>query len=70
MAFIIDPFSFLITWSEMGKRNIQVADSVVELESHCLKSLEKVPKVSSTTIAKHLTGCGKMRVARKAINSL
>ena len=31
-----------------------MADSVVELESHCLKSLEKVPKVSSITIAKHV----------------
>lgn len=47
-----------------------MAVSVIELESHCLKSLEKVTKVSSITIAKHLTGCGKMRLARKAINSL
>ena len=42
-----------------------MADSVVELESHWLKSLEKVPKVSSITIAKHLTGCGKKEVGEK-----
>ena len=47
-----------------------MADSVVELESQWLKSLEKVPKVSSITITKHLTGCGKRRLERKAINSL
>lgn len=42
-----------------------MADSVVEVESHWLKSLEKVPKVSSITIAKHLTGCGKKEVGEK-----
>ena len=42
-----------------------MADSVVELESHLLKSLEKVPEVSSVTIAKHLTGCGKKEVGEK-----
>ena len=42
-----------------------MADSVVQLESHWLKSLEKVPKVSSITIAKHLTGCGKKEVGEK-----
>ena len=42
-----------------------MADPVVELESHWLKSLEKVPKVSSITIAKHLTGCGKKEVGEK-----
>ena len=42
-----------------------MADSVVELESHWLKSLEKVPKVSSITIAKHLTDCGKKEVGEK-----
>jgi len=40
------------------------ADSA-ELDSHWLKSLEKVPKVSSITIAKHLTGCGKKGVGEK-----
>ena len=40
------------------------ADSA-ELDSHWLKSLEKVPKVSSITIAKHLTGCGKKEVGKK-----
>ena len=40
------------------------ADSA-ELDSHWLKSLEKVPKVSSITIAKHLTGCGKKEVGEK-----
>jgi hypothetical protein len=40
------------------------ADSV-ELDSHWLKSLEKVPKVSSITITKHLTGCGKKEVGEK-----
>ena len=53
-------------WSEMGKQNIfEMANSVVELEWHWLKSLEKVPKVSSITIAKHLTGCGKKEVGEK-----
>ena len=42
-----------------------MADSVVELESHWLKSLEKVPKLSSFTIAKNLTGCGKKEVGEK-----
>ena len=40
------------------------ADSA-ELDSHWFKSLEKVPKVSSITIAKHLTGCGKKEVGEK-----
>lgn len=42
-----------------------MADSVVEVESHWLKPLEKVPKVSSITIAKHLTSCGKKEVGEK-----
>ena len=40
------------------------ADSA-ERDSHWLKSLEKVPKLSSITIAKHLTGCGKKEVGEK-----
>ena len=42
-----------------------MVDSVLELECHRLKSLEKVPKVSSITIAKHLTGCRKKEVGEK-----
>jgi len=40
------------------------ADSA-ELDSHWLKSLEKVAKVYSISIAKHLTGCGKKEVGEK-----
>lgn len=42
-----------------------MADSVVEFEWHWSKSLENVPKISSISIAKHLTGCGKKEVGEK-----
>ena len=42
-----------------------MADSVVELELHWLKSLKKFPKGSSITFAKHLTGFGKKEVGEK-----
>ena len=42
-----------------------MADSRVVIESHWSKSLENVPKVSSITIAKHLTGCGKKEIGEK-----
>ena len=49
-----------------------MADSVVELESHWLKSLEKVPKVQYLQLLLQNTrqAVGKRRLERKAINSL
>jgi len=42
-----------------------MATDSAELDSHWLKSLEKVPNVYSITIAKQLTGCGKKDAREK-----
>ena len=42
-----------------------MANSSLTTDLQWLKLLENVPKVSSLTIAKHLTGCGKKEIGDK-----